>query len=321
MKPLISILVPVYNMQTYLRRCIESLQQQTWLRIEIILINDGSTDESGTICDCYAENDKRICVVHQINAGLSAARNIGITKAKGEYLTHVDADDWVLPTYVESLYELCLQYNTSLSACNHNIIVASVPYPRFSSSKNACVFTLHQAYQNILYDRPPDVSAWGKLYHKSLFEGLEYPVGKLYEDTSLFALVLAKSEKIAYTYAPLYNYFMRDNSITRSGYNTSKLDYLEAVDRLTKTIALHFPDLEKGCIRRKTHALLSVRRYFFRCSSDLIPLKNSLEMRIKNNAATALFDLQVPWRDKFAIIAVLLHCYDTFWAVYSKHRY
>ena len=147
---LISVIVPVYNMEKYLHECVASLRGQSYQRLEILLIDDGSRDASGKLCDDYASIDGRIRVIHQENKGLSAARNVGLREARGAYLAFVDADDYVEPQYIEKLYQACLQGQVPLSCCNHWICEASARRLRFPNAKSAAVYTAEEACASLL---------------------------------------------------------------------------------------------------------------------------------------------------------------------------
>ncbi|MEA5015966.1 MAG: glycosyltransferase family 2 protein [Candidatus Limiplasma sp.] len=322
MLPLISMMVTIYNMESCLHRCVDSLLRQDYPNVEIILLNDGSTDSSREICEAYVATNVKVRSITQLNAGLSACRNSCVENARGEYLAFVDADDWVEPAYLSTLYGLCEKYQTRLAACNHSIIADQVTSRRFPDSERERTLSLHEIYHGLLYHGVPDVSAWGKLYHRSLFNSLRYPVGRIYEDTYLIAELVAAAGALAYTPWPLYHYWLRPDSISRDTFQPSKMDFMWAVNHLVDVIISRFPELQKGAIRRQTHAALSVRRYFVDCDKVMCATRDQLENTVRGNAFAVLMDRDTRWRDKIAILAVLLGpwAYDTFWKAYSKKR-
>ena len=181
MDPLVSIIVPVYNVKPYLNRCVDSLLGQSYQNMELLLVDDGSTDGSETLCDEYAAQDARVRVLHKKNGGLSDARNAGVDAAKGEYLSFVDGDDWVSPYYIENLYRALEQAGADFSAsCFEEVFegqpVQSVPTERLEAFE---ILSREECLRRILYQEGMEVTTPTKLYKRALFEGVRYPVGKL----------------------------------------------------------------------------------------------------------------------------------------------
>ena len=184
MKPLISVIVPIYNVEQYLPRCIESILNQTYKNLEVILVDDGATDHCGSICDVYKEKDCRVRVIHKSNGGLSDARNAGLDRMTGEYVTCIDSDDFVSPFFVENLW-LALEENHCDIASSwfieyHNGQI--VPAGKVVDAQEVEVLAKNEYFERLLYQDGVEVSAWGKLYKSSLYQNVRYPVGKLYED-------------------------------------------------------------------------------------------------------------------------------------------
>lgn len=217
---LISIIVPVYNVEEYLKQCLDSILEQTFSDYEVILVNDGSTDNSGLICQEYAEKDSHIRYFEKENGGLSDARNYGIEQAQGEYLTFVDSDDWVTETYIEELYSKLQYYNADISICN---------YFRFQDSNVTFYKHVFEPYEKeydskYLLEHYFEIeggdffltTVWGKLYKKSLFEELRFAKGITSEDTALIYKVYALSYKIVYFHKDNYCYRQREGSISNS---------------------------------------------------------------------------------------------------------
>ena len=178
MDPLVSIIVPVYNVKPYLNRCVNSLLGQSYQNMELLLVDDGSTDGSETLCDEYAAQDARVRVLHKKNGGLSDARNAGVDAAKGEYLSFVDGDDWVSPYYIENLYRALEQAGADFSAsCFEEVFegqpVQSVPTERLEAFE---ILSREECLRRILYQKGMEVTTPTKLYKRALFEGVRYPV-------------------------------------------------------------------------------------------------------------------------------------------------
>lgn len=223
--PMISIIVPIYNVEQWLPRCIDSLLSQTYNNIEIILSEDGSPDRCAIICDEYAQKDGRIRVLHKKNGGLSDARNAAIDIAKGEYITFVDSDDFVTSDYVETLYSLCLKYNCKISVADWCIFpVGKMPIITLHKIQES-FFCQKKALEEMFYQKHYDVSACVKLYHRSLFENIRYPKGTLYEDLqTTFKLMLASDTGVAYSNKQIYYYMFRPGSIEGSSFSDEKMD-------------------------------------------------------------------------------------------------
>lgn len=223
--PLITVVIPCYNVDAYLPKCIDSIIEQTYRNIEIFLVDDGSPDRCGLICDEYAEKDIRIKVIHKNNGGLSDARNVAIELAEGEYLTFVDSDDYVTNDYVESLYKLIVENDAQMS------ITQCIPFLEGTKPVDAkqteitTVFDTNAALINMFYQKEFDNSAWAKMYHCSLFKsGIRYPKGWLYEDLSTTYRLMMLCSKIAFSSYENYYYLLRKNSIERAPFKPLKYE-------------------------------------------------------------------------------------------------
>ncbi len=230
MTPKISIIVPVYKVEAYLEDCVESLLSQTFEDFELILVDDGSPDRCPFMCDAYASKDARVSVIHQGNAGLSAARNQGIAHAKGTYLTFVDSDDWVHPSYLETLHSLIEDHQATLAIValhptKQKIIIGELqPLP-------VRLMTTQEAIEGLYGEHHLTMSvACGKLYHKSIFKALRFEVGKVHEDEYFNYLAYDQAKRIVFTPLALYYYRLRDDSITGVGFQAkASLDVIGAL--------------------------------------------------------------------------------------------
>ena len=224
--PLISIIVPIYKVEEYLPKCVKSIVNQTYKNLEIILVDDGSPDRCGEMCDQYAVRDRRIKVIHKINGGLSDARNVAIDIAKGEYVTFVDSDDYIELNYIETLYNLIEKYQCKVSVVNP-IAVDEYGHKKhiFSSDRKEYCWSADEAVEKMFYQKMFDTSAWGKLYHYSLFAtGIRYPKGLLFEDLPTTYRLFFQTNKIAFKSIELYNYLIRKNSIEGSKFSPQKAE-------------------------------------------------------------------------------------------------
>ena len=222
--PLISVIVPVYKVEPYIHRCIDSIIHQTYQNLEIILVDDGSPDNCGKICDEYAAIDSRIKVIHQKNGGLSAARNSGIDICKGEYIGFVDSDDCIHPEMYQRLYDDICIHKVKLAFCHPNMCKGEIKTPLLSHP-TICHpkdhVLLRSMIENIWW------SAWTKLYHRSLFNDIRYPYGKTNEYYAITMFIYDQCDQIAINYNKLYNYCIRENSICTSPLNIKKFDQIE----------------------------------------------------------------------------------------------
>ena len=227
--PLISVIVPVYNVEPFLKKCVNSIIGQTYTNLEIILIDDGSPDKCPEICDAYARKDNRIKVVHQENSGLAHVRNVGLENATGDYVTFVDSDDFVAPNYVEFLYKGIIENNADLSiasftVCKENYVnISPVEEEKYIMvTKTQCM----EYYTSLRLN--PFISAWNKLYKRDLFDGITYPDGKLYEDAFTTYKLFEKAKKIVFTSTKLYYYRVNPQSILGQSFREKHLEMIEA---------------------------------------------------------------------------------------------
>lgn len=227
----ISIIVPVYNVEQYLENCINSILNQTFKNYELILVNDGSTDNSGNICDRYKQKDSRIKVIHKKNEGLSSARNTGLDIACGKYIGFVDSDDSIHPRMYEILYELIKKYKADISCCNYKNIYNLVVKSHKELELTEIVEMNNIEAINNLSNKDMGIKlvlAWNKLYKKNIFDNLRYGVGRIHEDSFIAHKILYKCKKIVYTNNKLYYYLQRQNSITSTFSYKKNVDYILA---------------------------------------------------------------------------------------------
>ncbi|RHP33332.1 glycosyltransferase family 2 protein [Lachnotalea sp. AF33-28] len=267
---MISVIVPVYNVTNYISRCVESVLCQSMQDFELILVDDGSTDGSGEICDSYANKDDRICVIHQENQGLSAARNRGLKEAKGEYIAFIDSDDYIDPAYLEVLYRNAADYKAEISVCSYRLVWEQ---PNRSSKTKAyapsapVVFTGKEAAGEIVrFSRRKMITAWGKLYRNNLKQWLNYPAGRLHEDEFVTYRVMYAAERVVVSDEPYYQYVQRGGSIMSGGYGERRLDKLVALKEAIDFFAeREEPDLAAAA--RKRYALnIQIAWYRMKCS-------------------------------------------------------
>lgn len=224
----ISVIVPVYKVEPYITRCLDSITNQTYRNLEIILVDDGSPDRCGEICDEYASQDSRIRVIHKSNGGLSDARNYGIDVATGDYLAFVDSDDYIATDMYEKMLGRLQQDDSDMVICNYyRFNEGSAPEHGYINLPDR-VLLKDEAFDFYLQIGGDYVSAWNKLYKRGIFADLRYPIGKIYEDTFVICEVLNRCARISHMNDPFYYYVMRSGSILHATFSVKNLDIGEA---------------------------------------------------------------------------------------------
>jgi len=321
-EPLISVIVPVYRTESYLRRCVDSILAQIHHNLELILVDDGSPDGCPAICDAFAASDPRVHVLHQENRGLSAARNAGLDVARGDYVAFADSDDWVEPDYLSYLLHLLRTEDVPIAACNHYVTVNGRDIAKYPVSHELLRLSKKAAYDGLLYHRPPDVSAWGKLYAHSLFDRVRYPEGRIFEDTWIIADLLDIADSLVYGAEAKYHYIYREDTLSKSADSRRVWDFLDAVDHLSDVIMRSYPELSPGCARRRVHAALSIRRLLVHADVSKAGDIERCESVIRAGAKEVLRDKRAPLRDKAGILLSLAgrRLFDGAWGFYGKIR-
>lgn len=232
----LTVIVPVYNVEKYLHRCIDSILNQTFKDFELILVNDGSTDNSAQICEEYSQKDKRIKVIHKQNGGLSSARNVGLDIAEGEYIGFVDSDDYISHNMFNELYQKIRKHNADLAICNFLYIkedeLFSNTYEKLDIVEEfEGLEIINQLYQS---KGTQFVVAWNKLYKKKLFNQLRYEDGFLHEDEYIIHKILYRCEKVVYSPRSMYYYVQRNGSIMNTTNNKKSIDIVRAFEDRVK---------------------------------------------------------------------------------------
>lgn len=221
----ITVIVPVYKVENYLRRCIDSILNQSFRDFELILVDDGSPDKCPQICDSYALQDNRIKVIHQENGGAAAARNAGLDLAKGEWIAFVDSDDWVNPDYLSLLHEAAARKGADIIACRYLSVDKKT---KTESQVLTPVFSSEDREEYWVNDRVGAVVPWGKLYRRDLYNGLRYPAGRTAEDEYVSYKLLFNCNRLIVIDNTLYYYFTNAESVSRNNYLQRLPDILEA---------------------------------------------------------------------------------------------
>ena len=230
MEQKISIVVPFYNVEKYANKCIKSIVDQTYKNLEIILVDDGSKDSSGKICDDWKNKDSRINVLHKENGGLSDARNFGLKYATGEYILFIDSDDFIEKNMIADMLKVANERNSDIVICDF-VQIKEEEAPIFNKENQINVFTNIEAINELLLENTITNHAWNKLYKKELFENIEYPKGRNFEDIGTTYLLFEKSKKIVHIKNQYYAYVLRGNSITGKLSKKSLFDEIFLVNK------------------------------------------------------------------------------------------
>jgi len=322
----ISVIVPVYKVEDYLHQCVDSILDQTFDDYNLILIDDGSPDNCGKICDEYKEQDSRVIVIHQANGGLSAARNAGIDytfeNLDSEWITFIDSDDYVKRDYLQKLYDACSNNNVDISACGLLKIKDGIPVNKHNKELTGEVITMSSAEffaQKKCGSNLLAVTSPGKLYRKTLFSNQRYPTGKLYEDTFLTHHILFDTDRVAVILENLYLYTVRDESITNSQWNPKKMDRIEAIHERM----LYFKDngYQELYIRDN-------RLYLLYIKTTITDIKNTDKRRyslyykncrrlLRRECKSSLSRKVISFKEYLGYIRYCNVVLDSFWNLYS----
>ena len=298
MKPFVSVIFPFYNVEKYIEKSIESILNQTFTDFELIIVNDGSTDNSINLIQKFL-NDKRCKLLEKENGGLSDARNYGIERAQGMYLTFIDSDDYVSKTYLQNLVNCIITTETQIAVSSVNVVyensIDNTTYDE--TSDRFLIMNSNEAIKNILYQKKIDTSAWGKLYDASLFSDVKFPYGLLYEDLATIYKLLSRVGKISYVNTRDYNYLIRRGSITQSSDLKKKFVAFEILSNMEyelnnvfhmaicwRKVRIALDLLKTASFSNKSKTDLNylrkiIKKYFFMCLFDKnISIKNKLKM-------------------------------------------
>ena len=246
MVPLISFIVPIYNVERYLQKCVDSILAQSYSNIEVVLVDDGSTDESVAICDSYANRDKRVQVIHKENGGASSARNEGLSFAHGSYIAFIDSDDYVSPSMAEKLLDAISKTDSDLAMCNfaYTDELGNIT-ESFSDDTKAGEYRTEELLRKVAAGWTFGILVWNKLFKKELFDGgLLFLEGRIAEDEMIAHRLLARVRKAVIIPDVLCFYRQRTGSVTNSAFNEKNLDSLEAlIDRVEFFISINEEEL------------------------------------------------------------------------------
>lgn len=309
-EPLISVIVPVYNVEGYLDPCLESIVSQSYRHLEILVVDDGSTDASGAMCDRWAERDERIRVIHQPNGGLSAARNSALDAMTGEWVIMVDSDDVLHPQATATLLQAAVGTHADVVVGDYITVMGDsrpqwpgAQAPEIDSHRS---YNQQEAIQAIFYQQGLTHSAWGRIYRAQLFDGIRYPVGRLYEDLAVIYPLLKKCNLVVKIDACVYGYRQRENSIL-DHFSPRRADVLTICEELETNMKIHDSQHLKAVQSRLLSACFNI--LLLSChdkSTDHKELQDRCWSGIKRLRLGCLSDTNVRLKNKLGILASLM---------------
>jgi glycosyltransferase involved in cell wall biosynthesis len=310
---MISVIVPVYNVESDLKKCVDSIIYQTYSDLEIILVDDGSTDSSGAICDQYAEMDSRIRVLHKFNGGLSDARNFGIGASTGSYIGFVDSDDYIDTNMFEVMYSAAVSKSVDMVICGRRYITDSCTEIQYTCSYPR-MLERSEALQTYLRSELMDASVCNKLFKRSLFMEFCFPFGKVHEDIFIMHELIGAAGKVYHVGVPLYNYVQRNGSITKGEFSPKNFDYLEAKEIIYERYK-YIPKLDKLAEKNLFEACIAIldKMILQGVAREYPQQRKECIRMIRKSAGAILRNPEISKRFKFKtpIIAISfpLYCY------------
>ncbi len=256
MNPKISIIVPVYKVEKYIHKCIDSILAQTFTDFELILVDDGSPDNCGKICDEYAKQDSRIVVIHKENGGQSTARNAGLDIAKGEYVGFIDSDDWIEPDMYEILYNICTEHNCDVANCSSTIYFKDRTV--VNGGHPLTIHNRQEAMKTMLEGKLYDECLWTKLIKRSLLDDIRIPNGIMYEDTAFTYKFMHRAKRVGCLGVAKYNYIKRDDSTMDRDIKNISIDAPLIYDEMYDFISANYPELKDIVVLKLANSCMSV---------------------------------------------------------------
>ena len=322
---LISVIIPIYNVKKYLKRCIKGVLAQTYTNLEIILIDDGSTDGSSELCDELFNSDKRIVVFHKENGGIASARNYGIRAANGDYVCFIDPDDIVDEDYVEFLHDTIKKYKVKLAICSHRVLYEGHKTAVDMATNESGKTDSKTIIQRLLYADGIDTSFWAKMFTRDILLKHPCPEGRNFEDAATMYLYFDSVKYIGLNSVAKYTYCVRRMSISQKPFDKMKMDLITATQEMHDYVVEKYPKMRLGAERRLMYAYLSTLRQIALSpetpdSAECLPV---VWHYIKSHRNDVLRNSNIPDRDRKALLSTKLG-YKAFrlsLKVYEKYRH
>ena len=322
---LVSVIVPVYNVEAYLGRCVDSILAQTYGNLEVILVDDGTKDNCDKLCDAYAAIDTRVRVIHKENGGLSSARNAGIDIARGEYLVFVDSDDWIEPDAVESMLSLALEHQTELVVAGRYDVKAKTGQKKVGlCPPKTEVISGEEMVSRIFRWDNCDSSACDKLYARRLFREIRFPQGKVCEDVPIMYKIVLDAGRVALLSKPVYNYFHRSGSLSFTSVSEKTFHFPQHTQRILPYIQSHHPDLEREARYLRVRSLVyAVQSVDLACPEDRKKFGAMCAAERKNLRREAGFILTCPWlsrKERMTFLLLAFGLYRCLRTVFTREK-
>lgn len=320
-KDLISVIVPIFQVEQYLDRCISSIVRQTYENLEIILVDDSSSDKCPEICDAWAKKDRRIQVIHKVNGGLSSARNAGIDIAKGAWLTFVDSDDYIANTFVESLYSIVVRMSSDIAVCgSYQDATGNCFVVAMKQNNEVEIYKRERILKEYFTDNfGPLISTWNKIYNRRIFfdkDNLRFPVGRLHEDAYMMYKFLWKANKVAVSKKPLYYYVFRTGSIINSFGTKNMQDTYDFLREAIEWTKRNIPVLTRAAQYCAWNQFLGLS-YICRKNSSIDP-DGTILKKIYNLGNHVIFNPYANIKAKLKYILLQFHLLWTLQSVWHK---
>ncbi len=299
---LVSVIVPIYNLEQYLEKCIRSLLAQTYTNLEIFLVDDGSKDSSGEICEKFSALDQRIIVIHQQNAGAAAARNAALDVCKGDYITFVDGDDYIDAHYVQNLVEQLERHGAQISICGWQDVYESTVVEERPLVGEEEIYNTEQALENLMYQRKFDTAMWSKLYKRELFDGIRFPLGNLYEDIAIIYKVFCRADVISYMDYKGYFYLLREQGTTLQTFKAKKMDLIDVVDEMKAYLIGAYPGIRSAVLCKYVRANFHIYLQIPAGKEQYYAEKKRIEENIKAYRREVLGDKNAQRGTKVALL-------------------
>ena len=320
---LISIIVPVYKVEKYLEKCVKSILKQTYTNLEIILVDDGSPDKCGQLCDELAKTDNRIKVFHKENGGLSDARNYGVERANGEYIGFVDSDDYIHECMYEELYKAIKKSGTSIAECGVTRVYKNTLRPHYEGEDYFLVLDREGYLKEYLENKRLYGSAWCKLIHRDLAKKIKFPTGKIYEDAFYTLELLKTVDRYTLISGNYYYYYIRENSITTRPFSSKDMDYIEIMNEIEDYTLANFPIFKEQLLVRLAFAYISIFNQLLEVDGYKTKKEYKiLKDKLKDNYFKVLSNKKAPKNLKAAILLLSINerLYKFMLSKYKKYE-
>jgi len=315
--PKISIIIPIYNVEAYLSKCIESVLAQTFSDFELILVDDGSTDSCAKICDEYAAQDTRIKVIHKENGGQSTARNMGLDIAQGRYIGFVDGDDYIAIDMYERLYTAIINYNAQISVCGRFNVNKEATSPFFVTDKPIIMDSKEGIRRLLIYENM-DSAPWDKLFAASLFDNIRFPSGYICEDVAVVYRLLETAKKIVHIGKPLYYYLQRQGSTSRAAFSEKSMGLVTYHKQVSDYVQRKYPDLADEANYFYLSRLIYAINLCYENNNQKYSIHTEeLIGRLEDDFYMITNNKYIAKKDKVKAFCMKLHCYSQLKSTYN----